>query len=79
MSRGHIAIFPKGEPYEFSPKLKNNKKGLFDQLAILVFFQRGDPINLVQNEKLAFGLLLEEIGLEIMFGDRLVTNRALLN
>ena len=22
-SRGHIRIFPKGGPYEFSPKLKN--------------------------------------------------------
>ena len=79
MSRGHIAIFPKGEPYEFSPKLKNNKKGLFDQLAILVFFQRGDPINLVQNEKLLFGLLLEKIRLEIMVHYYLVTNRALLD
>ena len=25
------------------------KKGLFGQMAILEFFQRGDPMNLVQN------------------------------
>ena len=107
MSGGHIGIFPKGEPYELSPKLKTQlfgllleeicvekmfddslvtnraildyKKGVLDQLAILVFFQRGDPMNLVQNEKLRFGLLLEEIRLQIMFDDRLVTNQALLD
>ena len=50
-SSGYIGIFPKGGPYEFSPKLK----------------------------KLLFGLLLEEIRLEIMFDDRLVTTRALLD
>ena len=77
LSGGHIGIFPKGEPYELSPKLKTQlfgllleeicvekmfddrlvtnraildyKKGLFDQLAILVFFQREDAMNLVQN------------------------------
>ena len=75
-SSGHIGIFPKGGPYEFSPKLKkllfallleemcleimfdyrlvtnqallDYKKGLFCQVAILEFFQRGDPMNLVQ-------------------------------
>ena len=50
-SSGHIGIFPKGGPHEFSPKLK----------------------------KLLFGLLLEEIRVEIMFDDRLFTNRALLD
>ena len=35
-------------------------------------------MNLVQNKKLLFGLLLEEIRLEIMLDDRLVTKRALL-
>ena len=47
----HIAIFPNGGPYEYSPKLK----------------------------KLLFGLLLDEIRLEIMFDDHLVTNGALLD
>ena len=36
-------------------------------------------MNLVQNKKLLFGLLLKEIRLEILFDDRLVTNRALLD
>ena len=54
------------------------KKGLLGQVAILEVFQRGDPMNLVQNKKLLFGLLLEEIRLEIILDDRLVTNRALL-
>ena len=31
--------------------LLDYKKGLFGQVAILEFFQRGDPMNLVQNEK----------------------------
>ena len=30
--------------------LLDYKKGLFGQVAILEFFQRGDPMNLVQNE-----------------------------
>ena len=50
-SSGHIGNFPKGEPYEFSPKLK----------------------------KLLFGLLLDEIRLEIMFEDHLVKNRAIVD
>ena len=54
--------------------LLDYKKGLLPQLAILEFFQRGDPMNLVQIKKLLFGLFLEEIRLEIMFDDRLVTN-----
>ena len=33
-------------------------------------------MNLVQIKKLLFGLFLEELRLEIMFDDRLVTNRA---
>ena len=78
-SSGHIGIFPKKGPYEFSPKLNptlwsafgrntptiveimlddhlakiqtflDYKKGLFGQVAILEFFQMGDPMNLVQN------------------------------
>ena len=59
--------------------LLDYKKGLFDQLVILVFFQRGDAMNLVQNERLLFGLLLEEIRPVIMFDDRLVTNRFLVD
>ena len=35
-------------------------------------------MNLVQNKKLLFSLLLDEICLEIMFDDCLVANRALL-
>ena len=50
-SSGHIGIFPKWGPYEFSPKLK----------------------------KLVFGLLFDEIRLEIMFDDHLVKNRTLLD
>ena len=50
-SSGHIGIFPKGGPYEFSPKIK----------------------------KLLFGLLLDEVRLEIMSDDRLVKNRAFLD
>ena len=29
--------------------LQEHKKGLFGQVAIFEFFQRGDPMNLVQN------------------------------
>ena len=36
-------------------------------------------MNLVQNQKLLFGLLLDEIRLDIMFDDHLVKNRALLD
>ena len=32
-------------------KQKKGKKGLFGQVAILEFSQRGDPMNLVQNSK----------------------------
>ena len=60
--------------------LLDNKKGVFGPVAILEFFQRRDPMNLVQNKnKLLVGLFFEEIRLEIMFDDRLVTNRALLD
>ena len=59
--------------------LLDYKKGLFSQVAILEFFQRADPMNLVQNKKLLFGLLLQEISQEIIFDDRLVTNRDLLH
>ena len=31
--------------------LLDYRKGLFGQVAILEFFQRGEPMNLVQNEK----------------------------
>ena len=31
--------------------LLDYKKGLFGQVAILEFLQRGDPMNLVENEK----------------------------
>ena len=55
------------------------KKGLFGQVAILEFFQRGDPMNFVQNKKLLLSLLLDEIRLEIMLDDRLVKNGALLD
>ena len=59
--------------------LLDYQKGLFGQVAILEFFQRGDPMNLEKIKKLIFGLLLEEIHLKIMLDDRLVTNRALLD
>ena len=36
-------------------------------------------MNLVQNKKVLFGLLLEEIRLEIIFDDHLVTNPELLD
>ena len=52
-------------------------------MAILEFFQRGDPINLVftklENYTLHFGLLLDELRLEIMSDDHLVTNLAFLD
>ena len=48
--KGPYCNFPKGGPYEFSPKLKNYSC-----------------------------LLLDEIRLEIMFDDHLVTNQALLD
>ena len=57
--------------------LLDYNKGVFGQAAILEFFQRRNPMNLVQNKKLLVGLLLKEIRLEILFDDRLVTNRAL--
>ena len=37
------------DPLVKNRALIDNKKGLFGQVAILEFFQRGDPINLVQN------------------------------
>ena len=54
------------------------KKGLFGQVAILEFFKRGSRSIYSNIKKLLFGLLLEEIRLEIMLDDRLVTNQALL-
>ena len=52
--------------------LLDYEKRLFGRVAILEFFQRGDPMNLVQNWKVFFGLLLDEICQEIMFDDYLV-------
>ena len=34
---------------DYKKGLFDYKKGLFGQVAILEFFQRGDPMNLVQN------------------------------
>ena len=59
--------------------LLDDKKSLFGQVAILEFFQRGDPMNLVQNEKTTLWSAFGEIRLEIMFDDLLVKNRALLD
>ena len=59
--------------------LLDNKKSLFGQVAILKFFQRGNPMNLVQNEKTTLWSAFGEICLEIMFDDHLVKNRALLD
>ena len=68
------------DPLITNRTLLDYKRSLFGQVTILEFFQRGDPMNLVQNsKKLLFGLLLEKICQEIMFDDRLVTNRALLD
>ena len=67
----------------FNDHLVNNqalldyKKSLFGQVAILEFFQRGDPMNLVQNLKTTLGLVMDNICLEIMLDDHLVNNRAL--
>ena len=48
-------------------------------MEILEFFQRGDPMNLVKNKKTTLWFAFEEISLEIMFDDRIVTKRALLD
>ena len=55
------------------------KKSLFGQVAILEFFQRGDPMNLYKIKQLLFGLLLDKLHLEIMLDDHLVKNRAFLD
>ena len=39
------------DPIVTNQDLLDYKKGLFGQVAILEFFQRGDPMNLVQNLK----------------------------
>ena len=62
-----------------NPALLDYKRTLFGQATILEFFQRGDPMNLVQINKLLFSLLLEKICQKIIFDDRLLTNRALLD
>ena len=54
------------------------KKSLFGQVAMLEFFQRGDPMNLVQIKKLLLGRLLDKLRLEIMLHHYLVTNLAFL-
>ena len=54
--------------------LLDYKKGLFGQVAILEFFQRGDPMNLLKIKNLLFGLSLDEIRLKIMLDDHLVKN-----
>ena len=59
--------------------LLDYKNGLFGQVAILEFFQREALSIYSKIKKLLFGLLLEEIRLEIMFDNRLVTYRALLD
>ena len=59
--------------------LLDYKKRLCVQVAILEFFQRGDPMNLVLIKKLLLGLLLDELRLEIMLDDHLVQNRAFLD
>ena len=59
--------------------LLDYERRLFGEGAILQFFQRGDPINIVQNWKPTLWSALEEICLEIIFNDHLIKNRALLN
>ena len=51
------------------------RKRIFGQVAILEFFQKGDPMNSVKIKKLLFGLLLDKLRLEIMVDDHLVKNR----
>ena len=48
-------------------------------MALLEFYQKGDPMNVLQKLKKIFALLLDEIQLEIMFDDHLVKNQALLD
>ena len=55
------------------------RKTLVAQVAILEFYKRGDPTNLVQIKKLLFGLLLDKLRLQIMLDDHLVTNIAFLD
>ena len=59
--------------------LLDYERSLFGQGAILQFFQRRDPNNLVQNWKPTLWSALEEIRLEIIFNDHLIKNRALLD
>ena len=39
------------DPIVTNQDLLDYKKGLFGQVAIFKFFQRGDPMNLIENEK----------------------------